>query len=53
MNYELNFSSKAKKVIDKWKKSNPNVFKKLTLILEELTTHPRTGTGHPEPLKRG
>lgn len=27
------------------------LFKKLYIILPELELHPRTGTGHPEPLK--
>ena len=53
MKYSIEFSEQAQKTIKKWKKSNPNSFKKLYRILPELEEHPRTGTGHPEPLKGG
>lgn len=53
MSYSIEFSSDAQKVIKKWKKSNPLAFKKLYNLLPELEQHPRTGTGHPEPLKGG
>ncbi len=41
------------KVISKWKKSNPNLFKKYRKIYDELLEHPKTGLGHPEALKGG
>ena len=53
MNYSIEYSSEATKVIKKWKKSNPMAFKKLYNLLPELEQHPRTGTGHPEPLRGG
>ena len=53
MNYHIDFSSEAEKVVKKWKKSNPIAFKKLRNLIPELEQHPRTGTGHPEPLKGG
>ena len=53
MNYKIEFSEDAQTVIKKWKKSNPNSFKKLYKLLPELEEHPRTGTGHPEALKGG
>lgn len=53
MNYRIEYSTEAQKTIKKWKKSNPNSFKKLYNLLPELATHPKTGTGHPEPLKGG
>lgn len=53
MNYTLYFSPASKKVLKKWKKSNPSVFKKAAAILFEIEQHPRTGTGHPEALKGG
>lgn len=37
----------------KWKKSNPNLFKKLGKILEAIQEAPRNGIGHPEPLIGG
>lgn len=53
MKYQIDFSKKAEKVIRKWKKSNPALFKKLYDLLPELEKHPKTGTGHPEPLVGG
>lgn len=51
MTYHIDFSSEAEKVVKKWKKSNPNAFKKLRNLIPELEQHPRIGTGQPEPLK--
>lgn len=34
-------------------KSNPQLFKKYQKLFHELADHPRTGTGHPEPLIGG
>lgn len=53
MSYSIDYSAEAQKIIKKWKKSNPDAFKKLYKILPELEQHPRTGTGHPEALKGG
>ncbi|MBR5634442.1 MAG: Txe/YoeB family addiction module toxin [Prevotella sp.] len=53
MSYRIEFSNEAQKIVKKWKKSNPNSFKKLYRLLPELEQHPRTGTGHPEPLVSG
>lgn len=53
MNYTITFANSAQKVLKKWKKSNPNLFKKTANILAELIDHPRSGTGHPEALKGG
>ena len=53
MSYRIQFSEEAQRIIKKWKKSNPTSFKKLYRLLPELEKHPRTGTGHPEPLKGG
>ena len=51
--YEVKVSTEADKVIRKWKKSNPQLLKKYQKIYHELMDHPRTGLGHPEPLKGG
>lgn len=51
--YAIKFDPKVEKVIAKWKKSNPALFKKLCRILENIMEHPRTGIGHPEPLIGG
>ena len=53
MSYRIEFSSEAQKIVKKWKKSNPNSYRKLYRLLPELEQHPRTGTRHPEPLKGG
>lgn len=53
MKYKVDFTKDAQKVIKKWKKSNPILFKKLVAILDEISMHPRTGIGHPEPLRGG
>ena len=53
MSYILDYSKSAKKTLDKYKKSNPIAFKKCERLLEEITEHPREGTGHPEPLMGG
>ena len=51
MIYRIEFSKDAQKVIKKWKKSNLPLFKKLEKLIPEHSEHPRTGKGHPEPLK--
>lgn len=53
MKYVIDFSSDAKASLATYKKSNQQMFKKITKLLFELTEHPRTGTGHPEPLIGG
>jgi toxin YoeB len=50
--YILRFSEQAKDDIRQHKKSgNNSVVNKITLLLEELSLHPFTGTGKPEPFK--
>ena len=51
--YTIDFTPIAIKTISKYKKSNPVQYKKLVKLLNELMEHPRTGLGHPEPLKAG
>jgi len=53
MSYEIKFSEEADKTIAKYQKSNPNAYKKIFRLITELIEHPREGTGHPEPLKKG
>lgn len=53
MNYSIDFSKQTEKVLKKWKKSNPIAFNKFKELLKELEEHPRSGTGHPEPLVGG
>lgn len=37
----------------KWKKYNPNLFRKLGKFLKAIQEDPRNGIGHPEPLVGG
>lgn len=51
--YSIEFDRTVQKIITKWKKSNPKLFKKLVKILEAIQEDPRNGLGHPEPLVGG
>lgn len=53
MTYKISFSSKAETALAKYKKSNPQVFKKISKLLVDIALHPRTGIGKPEPLVGG
>lgn len=53
MSYTVNFTPEAKKTLSKVKKSNPILWKKIDRVIHELIDTPKTGTGHPEPLKGG
>lgn len=51
--YALKFDGKVVKIIAKWKKSNPILYKKLVNVLKAIAEDPRHGIGHPEPLVGG
>ena len=52
MKFEVNLSDEAKVDIKKLKKSgDKKSLKKLYALIEELETHPTSGTGKPEQLK--
>lgn len=52
MEYFIEFTDKAKEDIAYHKKSKNKAFlNKLLKLLTEITQHPFTGTGKPEPLK--
>ena len=53
MTYAIKLTKSVEKVLKKWKKSNPQLLRKVHIIFLELAEHPRTGTGHPEALKGG
>ena len=53
MNYAIRFSDGIEEIIEKYKKSNPIAYRKVSKLLIEIAEHPRTGTGHPEPLVSG
>ena len=49
--YYIDYTDDARRDIQRLKKDEAKAFQKLTKLLDELMDHPRTGTGHPEPLK--
>lgn len=49
--YRITFSPKAQEDLQKLKRNEPLIFQKAVKLLNELVDHPKTGTGHPEPLK--
>ncbi|MDE6267462.1 MAG: Txe/YoeB family addiction module toxin [Muribaculaceae bacterium] len=51
--YKVSFDAKVAKIISKWKKSNPNLHKKLLKVVISIAENPRKGIGHPEPLVGG
>ncbi|MDR0812102.1 MAG: Txe/YoeB family addiction module toxin [Paludibacter sp.] len=53
MSYIIEYSKQADKSISRYKKSNQLAYKKIVEFVKELHEHPRTGTGHPEPLTQG
>ncbi|MCH5307970.1 MAG: Txe/YoeB family addiction module toxin [Prevotella sp.] len=51
MSYIVNLSEQALADSDRLEQSEPKAYNKFLSFLTELAEHPRTGTGHPEPLK--
>lgn len=49
--YKVDYTIKALEGLIKIRKSEPAHYKKVMKLLEELSEHPTTGTGHPEQLK--
>ncbi|MBR0195924.1 MAG: Txe/YoeB family addiction module toxin [Paludibacteraceae bacterium] len=49
--YNIGYKDQALLDIAKLKKDEPTAYKKVVSFIEELKQHPKTGTGHPEPLK--
>ncbi len=49
--YKLDYTDEALQDMQRLKREEPKAFRKLAGLLEELMEHPKTGTGHPEPLK--
>ena len=51
MMYDIIFSPDATQDLIRLQRSEPSAYKKVNKFIEELKLHPKTGTGHPEPLK--
>ena len=49
--YRITFSPDAKADLARLRRDEPRSFEKAVRFLEEIAIHPKTGTGHPEPLK--
>jgi len=49
--YNIEYTEQALIDIAKLKKDEPKAYQKVVVFIEELKIHPKTGTGHPEPLK--
>lgn len=49
--YEIEYQEQALLDIAKLKKDEPVAYRKVVSFIQELKEHPKTGTGHPEPLK--
>ena len=51
MLYEIQYTPEANEGLAKLLMDEPKVFQKAIRFIEELREHPKTGLGHPEPLK--
>ncbi|MBO4282272.1 MAG: Txe/YoeB family addiction module toxin [Bacteroidales bacterium] len=51
MKYKVIISPKAEEHLLRLAKNEPKAFAKASRFIKELEEHPKTGTGHPEPLK--
>ena len=51
MSYKIVIMPEAAKDFQRLAKSEPKAFAKANSMLKELESHPKSGTGHPEPLK--
>ncbi len=49
--YNIEFTSDAMADLDRLARNEPKVYDKALRFIDELKVHPKTGLGHPEPLK--
>ncbi|MBR6168142.1 MAG: Txe/YoeB family addiction module toxin [Paludibacteraceae bacterium] len=49
--YEIKYTPEANEGLAKLLKDEPKAFQKAKRFIDELCEHPKTGLGHPEPLK--
>lgn len=49
--YNIDFTTEALEGLARLEKSEPKVYEKAVRFIGELKEHPKTGLGHPEPLK--
>jgi len=51
MIYKVEIKEQAEYDLLRLAKHDPKAFRKAESFIEELKVHPKTGTGHPEPLR--
>jgi toxin YoeB len=51
MRYIVDIKQVAQEDLKRLLKSEPKTYNKALQLIAELYEHPKTGTGHPEPLK--
>ena len=51
MIFKIDIKERAEYDLLRLAKEEPKAFLKAQSLIEELREHPKTGTGHPEPLK--
>lgn len=51
MSYTVNFTEQALADADRLERDEPKAYQEFLGFLNELAEHPKTGTGHPEPLR--
>ena len=49
--YDITYTQDALTDLKGLQKNEPKVYQKARRFIEELREHPKSGTGHPEPLK--
>ncbi|MBQ2541423.1 MAG: Txe/YoeB family addiction module toxin [Paludibacteraceae bacterium] len=49
--YKIIYSPRAVDDLLRLRRFEPAAYQKVAKFIEELKDHPKTGTGHPEPLK--
>ena len=49
--YNIDFTTETLEGLARLEKSEPKVYAKAVRFIGELKEHPKTGLGHPEPLK--
>ena len=48
--YDIVYTEEARRGLARLRKDEPKAHAKAVKLLQEVLHHPRTGTGHPEPL---
>ena len=51
MSYKIRYTPEAVRGLTKLEKNEPKAFAKVLRFIEDLKEHPKSGLGHPEPLK--